>query len=127
MFPNSKFILMIRDGRSLIHSLISRNLTQDENIDFSSFENAIVSWNKMTKTMYEQCKNLSLERCLPVFYERLVLKPKSELKKVLKFLNIPWNDSILNQDKFVSELVVASKSEIAVSKTGSQFTKRLPR
>ena len=53
----------------------------------------LINWNKLMKNMYSQCISVT-DRCLPVFYEQLVLHPEAEIRKILNFLNIPWSDNV---------------------------------
>jgi protein-tyrosine sulfotransferase len=57
--------------------------------------NNLINWNKLIKNMYSQCISIK-DRCLPVYYEQLVLHPEAEIRKVLKFLEIPWSDTVFN-------------------------------
>lgn len=55
-------------------------------------------WNAAAQTMYNQCTEVGSERCLAVPYEQLVLHPKVWLEKILKFLDVPWHDSVLHHE-----------------------------
>lgn len=55
MFPRSKFILMIRDGRSVSHSIISRHVTI-KGFDMKSYDGSLKDWNRAMGTMWETCK-----------------------------------------------------------------------
>lgn len=55
MFPNSKFIMMIRDARSVSHSIISRHITI-KGFDMKSYAGSIKDWNRAIGTMWEACK-----------------------------------------------------------------------
>lgn len=59
--------------------------------------------------MNKQCKELGDERCLRVPYEQLVLHPKEWMHKVLDFLNIRWNDSVLHHEDFINNGIELSK------------------
>jgi protein-tyrosine sulfotransferase len=110
LFPNAKFILMIRDARATVHSVDSRYINsggyQIKNLR-ENFEN----WNKLIENMYSQCIIIGSERCLPVYYEQLVLHPEQELRKILSFLNLQWNDRVLSHEKFIGSKISLSKTE----------------
>ena len=93
LFPNSKFILMIRDARATVHSIISRKvgITGFRQGDYTS---SFAQWNKLIEQMYSQCMIVGPARCHPVYYEQLVLRPEKEMRKLFKFLNIPWSDAV---------------------------------
>ncbi len=102
MFPASKFILMVRDGRAVVHSIISRKVTIS-GFDLKSFRKCLEKWNIAMETMYYQCLRLGLDRCLPVYYEQLVLHPEDWVKRILEFLDIPWDDAVLHHEQFINK------------------------
>ncbi|CAH8473616.1 unnamed protein product [Schistosoma turkestanicum] len=63
IFPNAKFIHMIRDGRAVIASSI-----------------------KITKKMYEDCMRIGSTRCLTIRYEDLILNTMKETKKIFQYV-----------------------------------------
>lgn len=58
--------------------------------------------------MNKQCKELD-NRCLRVPYEQLVLHPKEWMQKVLKFLDIPWDEAVLHHEDFINNGIELSK------------------
>ncbi|KHJ97095.1 hypothetical protein OESDEN_02937 [Oesophagostomum dentatum] len=71
MFPNAKYIFMIRDGRATVHSIISRK----------------------------------------VYYEQLVLHPEAQMRRILNFLDLPWNASVLHHERFIGKDISLSNVE----------------
>lgn len=118
LFPNAKFILMLRDGRATAHSIIERKVTIS-GFDIHSYKDVLTKWNKAMETMYDQCTNLPNE-CLPVKYEQLVLHPEESLRKITKFLDIGWDDRMLHHEKFVKGMSISS-----IEKSTSQIAKPL--
>lgn len=53
--------------------------------------------------MNYQCEQLGPTVCLPVYYEQLVLAPRVWLEKILDFLHVPWNDSVLHHEQFINK------------------------
>ncbi|XP_077995741.1 protein-tyrosine sulfotransferase 1-like [Glandiceps talaboti] len=94
IFPNACFVLLVRDGRAVVHSIITRKVTVT-GFDLTSYRGALQTWNRYTEQMYAQCLQLGDSRCLPVYYEQLVLHPRTWMKKALRFLKVPWNDNVL--------------------------------
>ena len=41
--------------------------------------------------------------CLPVQYEDLVLHPKKAMEKVLKFLDVKWDDWVLHHEQTIGK------------------------
>ncbi|KAK0178749.1 hypothetical protein PV327_007612 [Microctonus hyperodae] len=102
LFPNAKFLFMVRDGRATVHSIISRKVTIT-GFDLSSYRQCLTKWNHAISLMHEQCKEVGVDRCLMVPYEQLVLHPRDWMKKILHFLDIPWNESVLHHEEFINK------------------------
>jgi len=110
LFPKSKFILMIRDARGSINSILKRNI-RISNFKKDNLIQSFVFWNNAVETMYSECVSIGIDRCLPVYYEKLVLKPGDEMKRILNFLDIPWDKAVLSHEKYIGEKISLSKSE----------------
>ena len=102
MFPNAKFLLMIRDGRAVVHSIISRAVTIS-GFDLKNFRSCLEKWNTAMESMYFLCMKAGSGKCMPVFYEQLVLHPEDELRKIFAFLDIPWNDIVLHHEELINK------------------------
>ena len=61
--------------------------------------------------MNEECKSLGPKNCLPVIYEQLVLHPEQWMRKILNFLEVPWNDRVLHHEEEINK-----KNGISLSK-----------
>ncbi|CAG2105353.1 unnamed protein product, partial [Medioppia subpectinata] len=109
LFPNSKLLLMIRDGRAVVHSIIMTI----SGYDLNDFRQCLEMWNKDISSMHKQCQRLGSDACLPVRYEQLVLQPKVWLPKILSFLSVPWNDSVLYHKGLIGK-----DNDISLSKFG---------
>jgi len=114
LFPNSKFIFMIRDGRAAVHSMISRKVTIT-GYDLKSYKKALSKWNSTISAMNDQCNELGPNSCMKVYYEQLVLHPRSWLTKILKFLDLPWNENVMHHEKQINQPngVSLSKTEMS--------------
>lgn len=71
--------------------------------DLSSYRQSLIRWNHAISVMYGQCKELGPERCLMVPYEQLVLHPRQWMKKILNFLDVPWNESVMHHEEFINK------------------------
>ena len=107
MFPKSKFLLMVRDGRGVTHSIVSRNITIS-GVNITDYLSTALFWNKLMQTMTEDCSQL-LDKCMTVFYEKLVRDPSGQMKEVLRFLDIPWHDDVLRHHELIGSEVILSK------------------
>jgi len=114
LFPNSKFILMIRDGRATVHSIVEKflkfpGMAVEKYTDFLKF------WNSDISDMYKECTHLGPNTCMPVYYEQLVLEPKLWMSKILLFLDLPWDTSVLHHQDFVDKVGGISLSKLEKS------------
>ncbi|KAK6296267.1 hypothetical protein J4Q44_G00339800 [Coregonus suidteri] len=110
IFPHAKFVLMIRDGRASVHSMISRKVTI-AGFDLGSYRDCLTKWNRAIETMYTQCLEAS-DKCLPVHYEQLVLHPEKWMRTLLKFLDIPWNEAVLHHEELIGKAGGVSLSKV---------------
>lgn len=110
LFPNAKFLFMVRDGRGTVHSIISRKVTIT-GFDLTSYRQCMIKWNQAIETMYNQCNNIGKEQCKMVHYEKLVLHPEEQMRDILEFLNITWNESVLHHEELIGK-----KNGVALSK-----------
>lgn len=102
LFPRAQFLYLIRDGRAVAHSIVSRKVTIS-GFNITDYRQCLKKWNSVTMSMFEQCNQLGPKVCLPVYYEQLVLHPEQTLRGILKFLQLPWNESVLHHEKFVNK------------------------
>jgi len=114
IFPKSKFILMIRDGRATVHSIITRKVSI-RGFDYKTYAGALRDWNKSINLMYDSCLSVGEKFCLPVYYEQLVLHPKTQMKKILHFLGIEWNDNVIHHEMSIGKEGGASLSKREIS------------
>lgn len=101
-FPQAKFILMVRDGRAVVHSIITRKVTIS-GFDLGNYRLCLQKWNQAMEYMYTQCLRVGPARCMPVYYEQLALHPRDWMGKILHFLSLPWNESVMHHQDFIGE------------------------
>ena len=111
LFPNMKFILMMRDVRGVAFSYINRL----KRYNSSDYINIFYDWNVKVKSYKQSCEQVGPDSCMIVFYEHLVLNKTLTLKKLTKFLDLPWSDSMLSHEKYIGERVQISESEWSTS------------
>ncbi|XP_064536920.1 protein-tyrosine sulfotransferase isoform X2 [Drosophila montana] len=102
LFPNAKFLFMVRDGRATVHSIISRKVTIT-GFDLASYRQCMEKWNHAIELMHEQCRDIGKDRCMMVYYEQLVLHPEEWMRNILKFLDVPWNEAVLHHEQFINK------------------------
>jgi len=102
LFPNSKFLFMVRDGRATVHSIITRKVTIT-GFDLKSYRQSLTKWNSAISAMNDQCEELGPNYCLKVYYEQLILHPRTWLTKILKFLDLPWTEEVMHHEKQINK------------------------
>ncbi|VDD91206.1 unnamed protein product [Enterobius vermicularis] len=143
MFPRAKFILMLRDGRAAVHSIINRRIPvigfslNEPELSFNFDKNGLFFffsilklydckllsiaqaslkvWNRMIEGMYNQCIDLGNAYCLPVYYERVVLHTKEEMEKIFRFLGIHWSERVLHHKTFIGKDIRLSPLEFSTT------------
>ena len=92
---------------------IWENLTKTTitGFDLKSYRQCLQKWNAAISAMNEECKSLGPKNCLPVIYEQLVLHPEQWMRKILNFLEVPWNDRVLHHEAEINK-----KDGISLSK-----------
>ena len=82
MFPNSLFVFMIRDGRAVCHSMITREVATS-GFDFETYRGCLADWSELVERQYDTCLKVGTDRCRPLYYELLVLDPETEMRELL--------------------------------------------
>lgn len=108
LYPKSKFILMIRDGRAVAYSIVSRNVTIT-GVNSKNYQAAANFWNKAMQRMVSDCGRLREKRCLQVYYEKLVLHPREWMVRILDFLGVPWHENVLHHHELINSEIFLSK------------------
>jgi hypothetical protein len=96
LFPNSKFIWIIRDYRAQVNSMLKVNF---EKKIISSLAIRWVNYNKKI----ENLKNRFPEQVFLLKYEDLVTSPEKKYKEICMFLGIDFELSILSTSKINKE------------------------
>lgn len=108
LYPKAKFLLMIRDGRAVAYSMVSRNVTIS-GVDNKNYMSAALFWNRIIQRMLADCRWLGKSGCMSVHYEDLVRNPKLWMKHILEFLEIPWHENVLHHHELINKEVSLSK------------------
>lgn len=94
IFPEAKFVHMVRDGRAVINSLVKRKVTikgAPKLIDEKFF-----AWENRVGQILKSCTAVGPKRCSTIKYESLVLRPSEVLRELFEFLEIPWDPIVLH-------------------------------
>lgn len=108
MFPHAKFLLLIRDARAVLHSIMTRQVTIT-GFSLTDFRQNLKLWNQGIEKMVDQCLQLTQKKCMMVYYEQLVLQPKVTIQNILQFLNLSWVDEVLHHEELIGTRISLSK------------------
>ncbi len=92
LFPDCQFINIIRDGRDVMCSYKQR-------WGYKSIYSAIKNWNKAIDLSFEYQDKFPKDRYMEIKYEKLVVNPEHEIKKMMRFLGEEWNTDLLEHHK----------------------------
>ena len=102
IFPKSKFVFMVRDGRAVVHSIMERGVVI-RGVNNRRPEILLRTWNDATGEMNAQCVALGQSRCLRIPYEHLVLFPAESMEIILEFLDVSWNDAVVHHETMIGK------------------------
>lgn len=71
--------------------------------DLTSYRDCLTKWSSAVETMFSQCQAAGKARCLPVRYEQLVLNTEDEMRKLLHFLELQWDPSVLHHEELIGK------------------------
>ena len=86
VFPNGKFLLLVRDGQHV--------LSMSEVVDL---EKDFKKWNESIITFNHHCEILGPKICLKIHYEDMQKNPEDWLKIISRFLNLEWKSDAVNR------------------------------
>lgn len=72
-------------------------------------------WSRLIRKMYKECADMAPGVCLVVYYERLVQKPESEMRRILSFLEEQWSDNVIRHEELVGGEVKLNPHEFSTS------------
>jgi len=98
LFPQAKFVYMIRDGRASAFS----NVLYD-NYSKSTFDGHLKKWVVYNKKVSSSCERLGEQSCLRVKYEDLIIYPEKILRQVITFLNEKWTNNLLKHNYYFNK------------------------
>ena len=99
LFPESRFIHVIRDGRDVACSYLSVDWGPDTVVD------AALRWRRAVRKGREAGRQLGPGRYKEVRYEILVDDPEAELRTLCSFLDLPFNSVMLQYSDRAPEIL----------------------
>lgn len=113
IFPNARFVYIIRDGRDTAYSFMHR---KNKKMNFEIFLKHLTDWNRANTVGLKRCKLFGPDYCHIVKYESLVNSPESTIRKMCEFLEIEYMEDMLHHDQFL----LANKLRL----TGDEFIRK---
>lgn len=98
LFPDAKFVHILRDGRDVA---LSTQAKPWKKISFQSkrvrntYGNSLKRWASWIEQFHVDSERLGIAY-LSTRYEDLVSSPKEEMQKILDFLEVEWSEQVLN-------------------------------
>lgn len=116
LFPDAKFIFLIRDIRGVVGSSIQ--VLGNDDFNYYKFGQG---WIEGIELFKKNVSNLPEDRWLIVRYEDLVSNPDSTLRLVCKFIDEPYSERLINYNEYALDDVAHTKSDSYLKKisTGS--------
>ena len=108
IFPKSKFIYMVRDGRAVAYSLM---VQLKERMLPQVFRAYMATWTTFNRVANRVCISIGSRYCLRVRYEDLVLHPEKTIRNVMLFLGEDWTNDLLKHQEHVGGKISISKTE----------------
>ena len=94
MFPDARFIHLIRDGRDCALSMLNRK----KDLKIHNIYHAAYTWNKYVLTANDFGKRHP-ECYFEIRYEDILDNPISSMEAICNFLGTPFHDSVINFEK----------------------------
>ena len=110
-FPNSKVINCDRDPMAICWSNYKNSFTS-KSVGFSYDLNDLGKFYKLYKDLMNFWEKLYFDRIYNLKYETLVENKESEIKKILKFCELDWEENCLFPEKNKKIVSTASLSQI---------------
>jgi len=92
LFPEARFVHIVRDVRSVALSLVEMPAEWGT----QSVPEGAARWRHRVSRGHAEGTALGPERYLETRYEDLVADPERQLRRMLEFLLLPWDDAVLN-------------------------------
>ncbi|MPZ18419.1 MAG: hypothetical protein GEV06_10970 [Luteitalea sp.] len=89
LFPDARFIHLIRDGRDVALSIIQQKWGPND------FVTAVRSWAEDVTWTRKMLGMLPADRCVELRFEDLVAQPEAELRRLTDFIGVEFEEKML--------------------------------
>jgi hypothetical protein len=103
LFPESRFVHLVRDGRDVAASY------REVRWGPSTIEEAALRWQTSVRRGRRSGRRLGPRRYHEVRYENLVAEPERVLRDVSTFLDLRWDDAVLHHHEQAAEVVARTR------------------
>jgi hypothetical protein len=116
VFPEMKFMIMIRDPRDVILSCFMQSFVPVTGVNgnYLTLEDAAAEYLGMMSAWKLASHHLG-DRALEIRYEEMVDDLESAARKTLGFLGADWNEAVMNYDEHARGKIVRSPTANAVT------------
>ncbi len=103
MFPEARFVHVIRDGRDV--ALSYRSVAWGP----TTVEDGALRWRRNVRRGLIDGRRLGPDRYHEVRYERLVTEPEAVLRDLCEFIDLPWDDAVLRHHERAADVIAATR------------------
>lgn len=103
LFPDAKFVHVVRDGRDVAASLTARNWINPRTgrlFEYCANAGAAAAyWSGLVSIGRAAEEGLGPGKVFRIRYEDIALAPEATLRGLFDFLDLPWSAEVLNHDR----------------------------
>lgn len=103
LFPDARYIFTLRHPCDVVLSCFMQNLKINQAMaSFLNLENAALLYDRVMQ-YWEACRSLLPLRIHTIRYEDMVENVEGEIRPLLEFLDLAWEDSVLDHQRVAVE------------------------
>jgi tetratricopeptide (TPR) repeat protein len=116
VFPETRFLTMIRDPRDVVLSCFMQSFVPVSGIsgNYLTIEDTAAEYAGVMG-VWTAISHLLEENALEIRYEEMVEDLQRHSTRILDFLGLTWNESVMNYDRHAREKIVRSPTANAVT------------
>lgn len=116
IFPETKFIAMIRDPRDVIISCYMQSFVPVSSVNgnYLTLKDTAEEYLNVIGVWIEAAGKLEIDK-IEIRYEDMVEDLETHARKALSFLGMDWNEKVMEYDSHAREKVVRSPTAVAVT------------
>jgi hypothetical protein len=103
MFPEARFVHVIRDGRDVALSYLGVGWGP------STVEDAAIEWRRRVRAGRRAGRRVGPGRYREIRYEDLVQRPERVVREICGFIDLPWDESLLRYHERAGEVISATR------------------